>query len=321
MALLFKMLCRRKGMVLLAVCASVLTAAIALWWNARLGGMINQVSSGKALTQQMLSGALTAMLLTGATQFINEYLSGYACQSMAHDLRMGYARAFALLPVIEAEKLNTGEALSRLQNEITGVSGYLSANLFQLFDDGVRFIVTFIWLLCLGPGLTLAANMPALLIVVYAFWSSKIIGSATRKSQAAKAEMNQYADSLLTLFPIIRLYGAARITLKGYTCAVKAWEDETVRAERTRARLLSLSGLLSSIPLLILFLVGGQMVISGTLSVGTLYVFLNLSGNVTGVLMNMPGHIAAFRQFSANMKRLSPHITWPQGGKPVEHCY
>jgi ABC-type multidrug transport system fused ATPase/permease subunit len=135
-----------------------------------------------------------------------------------------------------------------------------------------------------------------------------MIGIATDRSQQAKGQMNQYAETLLTLFPIIRLYDAARMTIGGYTGAVKVWENYTVKAERKKAKLMSLSAILSQMPQLLLFLVGGHRTISGMLTVGTLYIFLNLSGNVSGALMNMPGHIAAFRQFSANMKRLSPHI-------------
>ncbi len=50
------------------------------------------------------------------------------------------------------------------------------------------------------------------------------------------------------------------------------------------------------------------MAINGVITVGTLYIFLNLSGNVSGVMMNMPGYITAFRQFSSNMNRLSPQV-------------
>jgi ABC-type multidrug transport system fused ATPase/permease subunit len=149
--------------------------------------------------------------------------------------------------------------------------------------------------------------------MLYVVWSSKIIGLATEQSQQAKGEMNQYADTLLTLFPIIRLYSATHMTLNGYINAIATWENHTIRLERKKAWLMSLSAILSSIPLLLLFLVGGHMTMNGILTVGTLYIFLNLSGNVSGVMMNMPGYITAFRQFSANMKRLSPHIS--HGGK------
>ncbi len=317
MALLSKMLYKRNFLVLITICSSMLAAAVTLCWSSQLVDIINTVSAGVPPSKKAIVFALLTILILGAVNYTKGCLSGYTLEGVTHDLRMGYMRYFVSLPIAEAEKLNTGEQLSKLQNEIAGVSGYLNANLFQLFDDGMRFLSTFLWLLFISPWLTLAANLPAFILVAYVFWSSKIISTATEYSQKAKGQINQYADTLLTLFPIIRLYDAARLILDGYAGGVKRWEDQTVRAERTRARLMSLSALLSNIPVLLLFLVGGRMTINGTLTVGTLYIFLNLSGNVSGVLMNMPGHIAAFRQFSANMKRLSPHIIL--AGKGEKH--
>ena len=309
MPLLVKMLRKRLVLTLAAVCSSGLTAAVTLWWNAQLSGIINIVREGRLLPADIIVLALVTILDTGAAAYFKSYISGFACESIAHDLRMGYARHFASLTVAGAERLNAGEQLSKQQNEIADVSVYLNTNLFQLLDDSVRFITTFLWLFSLNPKLTLTVNLPVLVIMAYVFYSSKIIGSATERSQQAKGRMNGYADTLLTLFPVIRLYDAARMMLHSYGDNVGEWERQTVRAERMRARLMSLSALLSSIPLMLLFLAGGGMVINGALTVGTLYIFLNLSGNVSGVMMNMPGYIAAFRQFSVNMERLAPNIS------------
>jgi len=317
MVLLIRLVYGRKILALTAVCASGLTAAVTLWWNWLLSGIINMVSVGKTLSLDMIICAVAAMLLLCVTNFAKGCLAGYACESMSHDLRMGYARHFVSLPFSETEKLNEGEQLSKLQNEIAGVSNYLSNNLFQLLDDGIRFVTTFCWLMFINPTLTLTANLPAFAVVAYVFFSSGIIEKATERSQQAKGNMNQYAGTLLTLFPILRLYDGFRLTLGGYGSAVGTWEKYTAQAERVKARLMSLSGLLSGIPLLLLFLAGGRMAISGVLSVGTLYIFLNLSGNVSGVLMNMPGYFAAFRQFSANARRLSPHVALIWKGKQI----
>jgi ABC-type multidrug transport system fused ATPase/permease subunit len=308
MPLLAQMLRKRLALTLAAISSSGLTAAFTLWWNAQLSGIINIISGGHPLPTGIVVLALATMFGMGATAYFKSYISGFACESMTHDIRMGYARHFASLTLAETEGLSAGQQLSKLQNEIADVSGYLNANLFQLLDDGVRFVTTILWLFFLNPKLTLTVNLPVLIIVVYVFYSSRIIGNAIERSQQAKGPMNEYADTLLTLFPIIRLYDAAQMMLYGYCENVREWEHQTVRAERTRARLMSLSGLMSSVPLMLLFLEGGNMVISGELTVGTLYIFLNLSGNVSGVMMNMPGYIATFRQFSANMKRLAPNV-------------
>lgn len=315
MELLTKLLYKRKYLTIFTITSSGLTAVIALWWNTQLSGIIDQVSAGHSLSNDTILWAIITILITSGTAYAKGIISGYTCESITHDLRMGYARHFVLLPAFEVEQLNAGEQLSRLQNEISDVSGYLSANLFQILDDGIRFITTLIWLFTISPTLTLTANLPLIFIMMYIVWSSKIIGVATDRSQQAKVKMNSYTDTLLTLFPIIRLYDATRMILCGYKDALKAWENNTVHAERIRARLMSLSALLSAIPLMLLFLVGGSMTINGALTVGTLYIFLNLSGNVSGVMMNMPGYIAAFRQFSTNMNRLSPNVSMDKGRK------
>ena len=304
-------------MSLAAVCACASLVAATLCWNAQLSGIINLVSEGNALSAEIIAFAAVTMFAMCAANFLKTYLSGYACEVLTHDLRMGYARYFTSLPIAEIERLNAGEQLSKLQNEIAEVSGYLNGHLFQLVNDGVAFIATAAWLLALNARLTLTVNLPVLAIMIYVFYSSGIISDATERSQQARTKMNRHADALLTLFPIVKLYDATAMLLANYSKAVGEWERQTVRAERIRARLMSLSGLLSGIPLMLIFFVGGGMSISGALTIGTLYIFINLSGNVSGVMMNMPGFIASFRQFSANMKRLSPMVALDGKGKPA----
>ena len=67
---------------------------------------------------------------------------------------------------------------------------------------------------------------------------------------------------------------------------------------------MSLSAVLSCIPLMLLLLVGGTLVIHGDISIGLVYIFINLSGNVSGVMMNMPSHLARLRRFIGNLERI-----------------
>lgn len=308
MGLLFKIIRGRLPLALAAIGAGGLWAAVTLWWNTQLAILINTISVGRAIPARTIFLVLATVLCMAAAAWLKGYLSGLACESMAHDLRMGYARHFAALPVEQVEGLNTGEQLSRLQNEVAAVCGYLGGSLFQLADDAISFAATLVYLLVLGPALTLAINLPVAGMLLYMAWSSRVISAAIGLSQQAMGGMNRQADTLLSLFPIIRLYDATRMVTQSYRAGVAEWETQTVRAERTKARLMSLSGVMQAIPLLLLLLLGGGMAIGGALSLGSLYVFINLSGNVSGVMMNMPGHIAAFRQFAANMKRIAPSI-------------
>lgn len=308
MKLLIKILQKRYRLILMAVCSSGFTAIITLWWNWQLSEIINIIIEKNMIKTKIIISALVTISGICVAAYIKSYISGLACETITHDLRMGYTRYFSTLSLSEIEQLNTGEQLSKLQNEIADISVYLNNNLFQIVDDFIRFITTFIWLLILNTKLTMTVNLPVFLILIYVFYSSRVMSIAVERSLQAKGAMNKYADTLLILFPIIRLYDASHMILRNYNREVNEWKRQTIKSERIRAQLMSLSGLLSNIPLMILFLVGGGMVINGSLNIGTLYIFLNLSGNVSGVMMNMPSYISAFRQFLVNMRRISSKI-------------
>jgi len=157
--------------------------------------------------------------------------------------------------------------------------------------------------------LTAGAYLPVAGIVAYVFYSSKIIGRLTQQEQEARKKMDGYVDIILTLFPIIRIYDAAGLLWERFREENRIWGQAAEKREKTAAELMSLSALLSSIPVLLLLLLGGYLTQKQVITTGTLYLFLNLSGNVTGIMMNMPGHIAAFRKFKAHMERLEPHIS------------
>ena len=109
---------------------------------------------------------------------------------------------------------------------------------------------------------------------------------------------------LLELFPVIQIYDAYGLIRDAMNKRISEWQDSDIRKERVTARLMSLSGLLSFVPLLLLMGFGGFMVVNGEISIGIFYIFINLSGDVSGFLQNMPNIYAGFRRFDASVSRV-----------------
>jgi len=154
------------------------------------------------------------------------------------------------------------------------------------------------------------ARVPAdaIITAAAAMLASRAISEAAQQSQQANGRLNGFAESLVAVFPVMKLFDAVRLVRSKYDTALEEWEQAAVRQDRRRAALMSPSGLMSCIPLLLLFAVGGMQVVRGELSTGSLYVFINLSGNVSGLMMNMPGRIASFRRFAVNLERIGPYM-------------
>lgn len=308
MALLIKMLQKRLNWVLLTICVSVLAIAVTLWWNSQLSSIINSINGNLSISLQAILQAVMTIVISSGLSYAVGILSGWTCETLTHDLRMGYARHLGTLTFAEIEAINAGEQISKLQNEINDVSVFLSSNLFPIINDLICFIGTFSWILWLNPKLTVLAHLPVVFIMWYIVYTSRIIGNAAQKSQQANSKMCGYIDSLILAFPVLRIFNGFSLISNRYSESLRLWQVLSAREERTKAKLGSLSAILSCIPLLLILLLGGTQVINGELTIGTLYIFINLSGNVSGVMMNMPGRIASFRRFIVDMERLETSV-------------
>ena len=185
---------------------------------------------------------------------------------------------------------------------------FISENLFFIFDSLIKFVGTFEWFIFLNPFLALSSNLPVFLIILYVSFSSKILKKYTIKANEENAKLNAVTESLMSLFPVIRLYQAQKLILTNYTSNLEKWEKLNISMEKKKAVLMSISAVMTCIPLLLVVLIGGNLIIKGQLTVGELYIFINLSGNVSGILMNMPSFIMQFRIFTGNLQKINCHV-------------
>ena len=292
-----------------------------LWWNDFLAKMIdiledstffNPGNKDSVLFTFLLDGLFIIFLYTMG-EFLSSYTASYICETFAHEMRMGYIRYYLESDIRELSTLNIGEEQSAMQNELKDISDYLNENLFSLMKQFGTFAVTVVFLLCKDFKLALLSVLPVVPLLVYCSLSGKMIKNYTEQCQSSKQKINGLADTIIALFPIIQVYGAYRLISSAMHVRLSEWESNNVLKERVSARLMSLSGVLSFVPLLLLLGFGGFMVINGEISIGTFYIFINLSGNVSGFLQNMPNVYANSRRFGASVGRLETKLIPKKG--------
>lgn len=299
-----------------AVLFTFLSVILNLCWNKCIAEMIDAFGDIAGVNDGNEKGVPVTSLLTGViiiflytmSEYLSSYLSFYTCEIFAHEMRMGYVRYYLGRDIRMLSTLNVGEEQSAMQNELKDISDYLNENLFSLIKQFGTFAVTVVFLLCRNFELSVLSILPVIPLIVYCFLSGKIIKNYNEQCLNSRRKINGLADMVLELFPIIQVYGAYRLIGGTMSDKLSEWAAMNIKMERISARLMSLSGVLSFVPLLILLGFGGFMVINGEISIGTFYIFINLSGNVSGFLQNMPGAYAGFRRFSASVGRLEEKL-------------
>lgn len=236
------------------------------------------------------------------------WLASYTCELFAHEMRMGYVRYYLQSDIQMLLKLKVGEEQSAMQNELKDISDYLKENLFSLMKQFSSFVVTAVFLFFQNAKLASLSILPVVPLIIYCSHSGRIIKNLTEQCQDSRKKINGLADVILELFPIIQIYDAYKLINSAMKERLLEWGDANIRKEKVSAGLMSLSGVLSFVPLLLLLGFGGFMVVNGEISIGIFYIFINLSGNVTGFLQNMPNIYARFRGFSASVGRLEKKL-------------
>ena len=306
-----------KFMIFLTFVLDIIFLAVSLVWNEYLANLIDLVTAGNAgmdgAGNSSIHGMLVELLIILA-DFIfmsgaNAFISGVTTARINYELRQNYIESIARNSVSfmrsKERAVSGGEMTSVLLNEFNAVSVFISENLFFIFDSFIKFLGTFGWFIFLNPFLAFSSNLPVFLIILYVSFSSKILKNYTIKANEENAKLNGVTESLMSLFPVIRLYQAQKFILTNYTNRLEAWEKLNISMEKKKALLMSISAVMTCIPLLLLILIGGNLVIKGQMTVGELYIFINLSGNVSGILMNMPSFIMQFRIFAGNLQKIN----------------
>ncbi len=304
MTFVFKLFQNRKGTVLLTLLCCVGSVIVTLLWNRELAVMIDSVQGGGGLNRESVVWCAGCLVLAALLQGGMQFLAGYAGEYAVHDLRMSLARVTMRRDYADLAKENSAELSSVQQNEMEEISRYVADNLFTLCTTVISFVFNLVFLLTQNAKLTLLYLIPVAGMAVYTTLSGKVIYRYTKREQEQQRKMNGVAGTLLSLFPVVRIYEAETLLKESYRWRIEGWKDAVVTQERTKAKLMSISGMLSCIPLVLLMLLGGRMVLKGTLTIGMLYVFINLSGNVSGVMINISVHLANFRRFCGNLERV-----------------
>ncbi len=304
MTFVFRLFQKRKGIVLLTLLCCVGSVVTTLLWNKDLAVMIDGVQGGMGLDRERVAWCVVYLILAALLQGGMQFFSAYAGEYAVHDLRMRLARGSMKREYASVAKESGAELVSVQQNEMEEINRYVSDNLFTLCTTVISFVLNLLFLLMQNANLTLLYLIPVAGMAVYTTLSGKVIYRCTQKEQEEQKKMNGVAGTLLSLFPVVRLYEAEVLLEQRYTERIDGWKNAVVTQEKTKAKLMSISGMLSCIPLVLLMLVGGRMIFQGSLSIGMLYVFINLSGNVSGVMINISVHLANFRRFCGSLERV-----------------
>ncbi|GCE15539.1 ABC transporter ATP-binding protein [Tengunoibacter tsumagoiensis] len=217
-------------------------------------------------------------MFTGVVSIALDYVGITLAQYVMHDLRIGlYARLQAVaLRFYSSER--TGEIISRLTNDINGVSDVLSNGLSGTLSHSIGMLTTLLVMLSLNVPLTLLSLGLTPIFVSLAVRVGAVLRGASKEKQQTLADVLSVLEETLNVSGalLVKSFGRQRAE----TTRFKALSERlvTIQVRQTmvgRWFLLSFHLFFNIVPALVYYF-GGLQVMGGRLSPGSLIAFIAL---------------------------------------------
>jgi ATP-binding cassette subfamily B protein len=261
------------GFLITAVAASIVVAIPPLLFRALLDTAVPQ--KDRLLVTWL---ALAAVGLAIANALLNLWQRWYSArigEGLIFDMRTKLFDHVQRMPVSFFTRTQTGALMSRMNNDVIGAQQAITNTLGTVVGNVIGLAVTLTVMLGLEWRLTILT-----LIVLPAFIfparriGRKLVG-ITREGMQLNASMNNTAAERFNVAGalVVKLFGKQDRELEEFSGRAERVRDIGVSSAMYARVLFVALGLVASIGTAIVYYVGGNLVISGSLSIGTVAAF------------------------------------------------
>ena len=242
--------------------------------------------------------------------------SNFVCRALAQYKSLAF-RKLSEKSISAFSQENTGRYLSTLTNDITSIETNYLENSFTIIEYAVLFVGSLGMMLWYSPLLAVIAIVLSILPIAVALLTG---GMLTKREQEVSEKnegfMAQIKD-LLNGFSVIKSFKAESEAQRQFDAANQTVEKAKRRRRWSTGQVKTLSGLCGLIMQFGIFIIGVYLAIRGSISGGTVVVFVNLSGTMINAINIVPQYWAS-RKAAAGLVEKLAQVTEEHAGRSGE---
>ena len=238
----------------------------------------------------MLACAVAAVAIFDAVLgFVIRWFSARIGEGLIYDLRTQVFDHVQRQPIAFFTRAQTGSLVSRLDGDVVGAQQAITSTLSGVISNLLSLIVILVTLFYLSWLVTVIALVMIPLFILPARLVGRRMQRLTRESMQLNAEMGSTMTERFNVAGamLVKLFGRPREESGAFSSrAAKVRDIGVVTAMYGQVLFVSLT-LLASLVTAVVYGLGGTLVISGTLQIGTLVALTTLLGRVYGPITSL----------------------------------
>ena len=265
------------------------------------------------------SGSITKILyisgiyiLISLVQGIGRYLwrmnfigTAFRCE---YDLRMSFFKHIETMSQSFFQKYKTGDLMSRATNDLTAVRMAVGPGMLIGFDALFYFILIPPIVIYLSPKLALYTFLPLPLMPYFAYKIKNVIDKRFRRVQEQFSNISEKAQENISGIRVVKGFNMSSQEEKTFSRLCKDFVKKNLSLVIPQSLLGPIFEYITYMGIIILLLVGGNMVLEGTITLGTLIAFQRYISKMVWPMTAVGWCLSLYQRGKASMKRVDEII-------------
>ncbi|MGE0353991.1 MAG: ABC transporter ATP-binding protein [Gemmatimonadales bacterium] len=306
-----------------AVLLLLVTAALSL-----VGPLLTEQALDVAVPQRdvgLLGTLALLFLLSLALDFACDYggtlLTTFLGQRVMHDLRLQIFTHLQRLSIPYYDRHPVGRLMTRVTSDVETLNELFSAGVVTIFGDLFTLVAIMTLMLAKDWRLALVAFAVIPFVLLAATVFRRRVRDAFRDIRFRLARINAFLQERLSGMRVVQLFNREAATARDFERVNQAHLAAHLRAIRLYAVFFPVIEVLSSIAIALLLFYGGLRSVSGTITVGLLAAFIQLTRRFFQPLQDLSEKYNLLQSAMASSERifrlLDTPVSVPEPARPI----
>ena len=300
--------------LLFAMVCTIMAAAGNLYIPWIIKDMIDEVLADKngTMLNWIAASIIAIFIVRGLFWYGQNYLMSYVGQSVIIDIRAAVFKKLQRLSVSFYDKNKTGTIMSYVTNDVNALQSAMVENTIEMITEGFILIGSVVAMIYLDWRLTLftVCTFPVVL------WFMEFFGKKIRKTggriQECTADITSVLQESVASARVIKSFVREDYEVDRFDVENKANFRANMKNAQLMATLTPVVELVAAIGVTMIIWYGGNNVINGTITAGSLVAFLTYAGNISNPIKRLTRVIGNIQKASAAAQRVFMIIDMPE---------
>lgn len=300
--------------LLFAMVCTIMAAAGNLYIPWIIKDMIDEVLADKngTMLNWIAASIIAIFIVRGLFWYGQNYLMSYVGQSVIIDIRAAVFKKLQRLSVSFYDKNKTGTIMSYVTNDVNALQSAMVENTIEMITEGFILIGSVVAMIYLDWRLTLftVCTFPVVL------WFMEFFGKKIRKTggriQECTADITSVLQESVASARVIKSFVREDYEVDRFDVENKANFRANMKNAQLMAILTPVVELVAAIGVTMIIWYGGNNVINGTITAGSLVAFLTYAVNISNPIKRLTRVIGNIQKALAAAQRVFMIIDMPE---------